>query len=854
MSSFKRALCFSSIIVISACSGGGGSGGSDDSTVSQQPQSNNETPNPAPVAATIPSAMISGPARAINGEPITLSAAGSKSNNNNSLTYHWRNLTPGDATLEGADTDTVTFYPSYYTDPRRGALSITLELTVNNGEATDTSLFTVTSTANLTANPFKNYATEGSWLAQEIYLTDERIYFVDNGSTFINRPLPQFGKPIADAVYNDINVYSWHEKNIVQYEDWAIVVSTNNLEFVQTGTEGEVLQTATVSTSAADNGASKAFGAVYGDYLAVAFDNSVNGLKIYDISDLPNVSLVSGEANIDYPKKILVSEGKAIVANGSNLYVFNILTDPGMSTPIASSSLTCHDVEFYQDQVFCVKNDYLAKYELEENGNLTASQSFIFENIDTKNSQNFTISKGKFYLYLNTLGLTTTFPLTEDMNILHPEVRYLQTGADYVTDNGTIAAAKLFGGEVATIKVGQLGSAELNTFSEGKSLRYLTMPSANLLAASDAEGSVNFYDISDRLNPKFDFSISRSSLDSQVGNIESYKEGVVSIPYRGGFADMDISDGDNPVQLFNATPTSSRMLDSAYKSTKLQKGHFTVEQYPAVNDEEDYSLIRFLVDGSQWSEFEAPGLVYEITAHGDSLYMASSQGVQIADISLPTAVILSETRFCHGTIYSLDVEESTLVASSGLTLCAATLNENGLPIVDTTSAVDINVGFRGYQPKVVLNDGLAFINGNGVTIYDVGVTRAPEIVGHFSTSGPSNDVEIIDKLIYSADGMGGLTVIENTLDNNPKITQVSGDSGSITYDISWITPAQGQWGLDKVLCIAEVGNCEVGEVNHEKKTAKLIWENSGFEGEAALRVMVGNDIWFNSQVMVAHFD
>ncbi|WP_444937230.1 hypothetical protein ACJJIW_09915 [Microbulbifer sp. JMSA004] len=847
MGSFNKALYLSSVFVLSACGGGGGGGG--DSSGSQS-QSNNQSPP----AATAPTAVISGPARVVDGELVTLSAAESTSNNDSNLTYQWRRLTSGGGSLEGDDTDTVTFYPSYNLDPTAGAHPITLELTVDNGETTDTSQFTIISAASLKENPFKNYATEGVWVAEDFYLSDERIYFVDNSSSFINRPLPELGQPTPKEVHQQIDVYSWHEKNIVQYENWAIVVSTKNLEFIQTSTEGQILQTVTVPTSAADNGAEKAFGAVYGDYLAVAFNNSTNGLKIYDISDLPNVNLVGVEANIDYPKKILVSEGRAVVATGSKLYTFDILTDPGMSTPTASSSISCYDIELHKDQLFCVEKDHLAKYELDDDGSLTASQSFVFENIDTEAPYNFTISKGETFLYLNTQGLTTTFPLGEDINILHPEVKYLQTGADYVTDNGEIVAIKHFDGSVATSEVKKMGSAQLNTLSEGKSLEYLAFPSESLLAASDAEGSINFYDISERLNPEFDFSISRSSADSYIGNIESYKNDIVSIPFSGGLSDIDVSGGENIVELFQANPTSKRILDSAYKSTKLQKGHFTVEQYPAVNDEEDYSLIRFLVDGSQWSEFEAPGLVYEITAHGDSLYMASSLGVQIADISLPTAVILSETRFCHRTIYSLDVEDSTLVAFSGFTLCATTLDENGLPIVDTTSAVDISSGFRGYQPKVVLNDGLAFLNGNGVTIYDVGVTRAPEIVGHFSTSGPSNDVEVIDNLIYSADGMGGLTVIENTLENNPAITQVSDNDGSITYDLSWTTPSQGQRVLDIPVCIVDMGTCEISEVNRENKTAKLIWNNSDFEGEAALRVMVGNDIWFNSQVIVTHFD
>ncbi|WHI45607.1 hypothetical protein [Microbulbifer sp. VAAF005] len=90
--SFNKALYLSSIFVLSACGGGGGGGDSSGSQSQSQSQSNNQSP---PVA-TAPTAVISGPARVVDGELVTLSAAESTSNNDSNLTYQWRRLTSGE--------------------------------------------------------------------------------------------------------------------------------------------------------------------------------------------------------------------------------------------------------------------------------------------------------------------------------------------------------------------------------------------------------------------------------------------------------------------------------------------------------------------------------------------------------------------------------------------------------------------------------------------------------------------------------------------------------------------------------------------------------------------------------------
>lgn len=175
---------------------------------------------------------------------------------------------------------------------------------------------------------------------------------------------------------------------------------------------------------------------------------------------------------------------------------------------------------------------------------------------------------------------------------------------------------------------------------------------------------------------------------------------------------------------------------------------------------------------------------YKIRLENNRAYVSSNEGVEIIDVSNPTAPA-KIGRF-EGGSFGYDVCDNILF----------TTNSNGLIVVNVTNAAapvilgTSNTGQWTYNTRI--NNTFAFsIVAGDMDIYNVSDLNNPIRVGQYIDTGRGNDVIINGQTAYYADPDEGLEVINVTDVTNPvKIRTVSNTLGawdlSITNDVLFL--------------------------------------------------------------------
>ena len=199
--------------------------------------------------------------------------------------------------------------------------------------------------------------------------------------------------------------------------------------------------------------------------------------------------------------------------------------------------------------------------------------------------------------------------------------------------------------------------------------------------------------------------------------------------------------------------------------------------------DDNIGLIIFMVTDTAGVRLDSVGahrntaFVFDVFASGDYAYLASSEGVQIYDISdyaLPDA----DARL--GTYNDEDMEERAVKVDSiyayiGVAAAVHDSLESGLHIVDIsdpstpvlagsyiTAGVTNDVDLAGNY--VYLADSL-----RGLLIIDISDPASPDSIGRYDTPAPAWAVHIANNLAYVACGAAGLLIVDVSTPASPSL-------------------------------------------------------------------------------------
>ncbi len=151
-----------------------------------------------------------------------------------------------------------------------------------------------------------------------------------------------------------------------------------------------------------------------------------------------------------------------------------------------------------------------------------------------------------------------------------------------------------------------------------------------------------------------------------------------------------------------------------------------------------------------------------IVAKGYAYVASGEEGVRVVDVSNPHAPTI---------IGSIDTpnDANGIFAESDLLFIAA--GSGGLQIVnisDPSNPKEVSVEDTGYARQVIVSSGYAYIASErkGLCTVDISSPTRPELIKRYPAEGSANSIDVEDGYIFTADGIGGLLVINGFMNHS----------------------------------------------------------------------------------------
>ena len=189
---------------------------------------------------------------------------------------------------------------------------------------------------------------------------------------------------------------------------------------------------------------------------------------------------------------------------------------------------------------------------------------------------------------------------------------------------------------------------------------------------------------------------------------------------------------------------------------------------------------------------------------GSTVYVATGDGLKMANVADPTAPSLSGT-YLPGS----QVNDVAVVGSPAAVWGCVTVNGSGMNVVNLTNpAAPLTIGTwpgTGDLLGVAVSGNRAYVAGgySGLRIIDLANPASPALLGTCDTPGYANDVAVSGSLAFVADELDGLQVVSVANPLAPSIvgnynTPGYAESLAVSTDNDLVFVADGEFGLEIV--------------------------------------------------------
>ncbi|MDB9535207.1 DUF4347 domain-containing protein [Dolichospermum planctonicum CS-1226] len=221
------------------------------------------------------------------------------------------------------------------------------------------------------------------------------------------------------------------------------------------------------------------------------------------------------------------------------------------------------------------------------------------------------------------------------------------------------------------------------------------------------------------------------------------------------------------------------IIDITDRAKPVVKGSYKISNGQGVQVVGNYAYVADSSSGLQIIDISNPtaltlkgnydtsGSAYDVQIVGNYAYVADgASGLQIIDISNPTAPTLKGNYNTSGSANGVQVVGNYAYVADGA---------SGLQIIDisnpTTPTLKGNYDTSGLALGVQVVGNYAYVadGGSGLQIIDISNPAAPTIKGNYDTSGSANRVQVVGNYAYVADDYSGLQIIDISNPTTPTL-------------------------------------------------------------------------------------
>ncbi len=507
--------------------------------------------------------------------------------------------------------------------------------------------------------------------------------------------------------------------------------------------------------------------AVFGDYVYVTELEMEDGwLTVFDISD-PSLPTPAGQVQLWNSHDVVISGNHAFVADDTQGLKIVDISDPTSPSLVGNydTSGQAFGVDVSGDHAYLMKQDSLMAIDISDPTAPTLAGGYVTPGLAT----DVTVEGDYAYVADRAAGVRVV-DISDPTN---PTSAGSYVTADWaleiaISGNYAYVACRSAGLQVLNIEdptnPAFAGSYDTPGTAKGVAV------SGDMAYVTDGEYGLVALDVSDPSNPTLADSLGPGVMCG-TGNVAVSGEYAYVTDYHGGFTSFG---SVKAVRIANALPA----VPAGSCSTPGQGWAVAVSGDYAYMADDSYGLTVVDVSAPNAPSHvvttgTSGGRAWGIDVVGDYAFLATSDGLDVVDISDPTNPDTSA-----GFWNSPAVGDMFDVAVSGnyAYLGEWEFGNNKLYVVDVSDPTSpfeaANVSMPDYAERIVVSGNYAYVACTyaGLFVCDISDPLSPESVAVFDTPGKAHGIAVWGDYVYVADGvMGGLQIIDVSDPTSPAL-------------------------------------------------------------------------------------